>query len=138
MSYQHTPKNANVTHYIKKKRLLCNTLNQGNWNSGFVKLVVWWAERDTCNWNLNRSLFPTKQHHAIYALKLLTYSIVIVMSHDQILRFRLSAMVVVDVVYHVRDIKFTNSFSPIHEYFLTKFGVMIVEYTLMMLWIAFW
>ena len=25
---------------------LCNTLNWGNWNLGFVKLVVWWAERD--------------------------------------------------------------------------------------------
>ena len=45
--YQNTPKNANITLYIKKnKKTLCNTLNRGNWNSGFVKLCVCWAERD--------------------------------------------------------------------------------------------
>ena len=31
----------------KEKETLCNTLNWGNWNSGFVKLGVRWAERDT-------------------------------------------------------------------------------------------
>ena len=46
---QKTSKNANVTHYIKKKKKTpCNTLDWGNWNSGFVKLGVRWAERDTC------------------------------------------------------------------------------------------
>ena len=45
--YQNTPKNVNITCYIKKKKTLCNTLNWGNWNSGFVKLGVRWAERDT-------------------------------------------------------------------------------------------
>ena len=44
--YQNTPKNANITPYIEKKKTLCNTLNWGNWNSGFVKLDVRWAERD--------------------------------------------------------------------------------------------
>ena len=45
--YQNSPKNANITLYIKKKEeTLCNTLNWGNWNSGFVKLDVWWAEGD--------------------------------------------------------------------------------------------
>ena len=43
--------NANITCYIKKKKPLCNTLNWGNWNSGFVKLGVWWAERDI--WHKN-------------------------------------------------------------------------------------
>ena len=43
------PKNANITQYTKKKKRLCNTLNWGNWNSGFVKLGVRWAERDTYN-----------------------------------------------------------------------------------------
>ena len=38
--YQNTPKNANITCYIQKKKPLCNTLNWGNWNSGFVKLAV--------------------------------------------------------------------------------------------------
>ena len=45
--YRYTPKNANITRYIKKKKTLCNTLNWRNWNSGFVKLGVRWAERDT-------------------------------------------------------------------------------------------
>ena len=45
--YHNTLKNANITLlYIKKIKTLCNTLNSGNWNSGFVKLVVRWAERD--------------------------------------------------------------------------------------------
>ena len=44
---QNTSKNANITLYTKKIKALCNTLNWGNWNSGFVKLVVRWAERDT-------------------------------------------------------------------------------------------
>ena len=45
--YQYTPKNAKITHYIKKKKQqLCNTLNWGNWNLEFVKLGVRWAERD--------------------------------------------------------------------------------------------
>ena len=44
--YQNTPKNANITRYIKNKKSLCNTLNWGNWNLGFVKLVDRWAERD--------------------------------------------------------------------------------------------
>ena len=35
-----------LTRYIKKKKTLCNTLSWGNWNSGFVKLGVWWAEQD--------------------------------------------------------------------------------------------
>ena len=35
---QNTSKNVNIT--------LCNILNWGNWNSGFVKLGVRWAERD--------------------------------------------------------------------------------------------
>ena len=30
----------------KRKKPLCNTLNWGIWNSGFVGLGVWWAERD--------------------------------------------------------------------------------------------
>ena len=47
--YPNTPKNASITHYIKKKKTLCNTLNWGNWNSGFVKLGVRWAERDNGN-----------------------------------------------------------------------------------------
>ena len=48
--YQNTLKNANITHYIKdeRKKPLWNTLNWVNWNSGFVKLGVWWAERDNC------------------------------------------------------------------------------------------
>ena len=33
--------------YKKKKKTLCSTLNWGNWNSGFGKLDVRWAERDT-------------------------------------------------------------------------------------------
>ena len=39
-------KNANITHYVKKKRKKTNTLNWGSWNSGFVKLGVRWAESD--------------------------------------------------------------------------------------------
>ena len=35
-----------MTCYIKKKKTLCNTLDWGNWYSGFVKLGVWWAEQD--------------------------------------------------------------------------------------------
>ena len=38
--------NSNIARYIKKKNTLCNTLNWGNWNSGFVKLGVRLAERD--------------------------------------------------------------------------------------------
>ena len=38
--------NANITHYIKKKEPLCNTLDLGNWDSGFVKLGIPWAEWD--------------------------------------------------------------------------------------------
>ena len=30
----------------KKYKTLCDTLNSGNWNLGFVKLVVRWAEQD--------------------------------------------------------------------------------------------
>ena len=30
----------------QKEKPLCNTLNWGNWNSGFVKLSDQWAERD--------------------------------------------------------------------------------------------
>ena len=41
-----TSKNANITLYTQKIKALCNTLNWGNWNLGFVKLVVRWAERD--------------------------------------------------------------------------------------------
>ena len=41
--YQNTPKNANITHYIKKKK----HLKLGKLKSEFVKLGVWWAERDT-------------------------------------------------------------------------------------------
>ena len=44
--YQNAPKNANITSYIKKKKTLCKTLNWGNWNWGFIKLGVRWAERD--------------------------------------------------------------------------------------------
>ena len=44
--YQNTPQNANITRHIRKKKPLCNTLNWGNWNSGFIKLGVQWAERD--------------------------------------------------------------------------------------------
>ena len=44
--YQNTPKNANITRYIKKKQTLCNTLNWGNWYLWFVKLGVRWAEQD--------------------------------------------------------------------------------------------
>ena len=44
--YHNIPKNANTTLYTKKIKTLCNTLKLGNWNSGFVKLVVQWAERD--------------------------------------------------------------------------------------------
>ena len=44
--YQNTPKNANIILYIKKKKTLCNTLNWGSWDSGMVKLGVWWAEWD--------------------------------------------------------------------------------------------
>ena len=42
--YHNTPKNANTTLYTRKKTH-CNTLNWGNWNSEFVKLVQW-AEKD--------------------------------------------------------------------------------------------
>ena len=38
--YQNTPKNANITRYIKKERTLCNTLNWGNLSSGLIKLGV--------------------------------------------------------------------------------------------------
>ena len=44
--YHNTPKNANITRCIKKKTLT-NSLNWGNWISGFVKLGDRWAERDT-------------------------------------------------------------------------------------------
>ena len=37
-----------MTCYIKKKNTFCHTLNWGNWNSGFAKLGVRWAEQDTC------------------------------------------------------------------------------------------
>ena len=37
---------ANITCYIKKKKTLCNTLNGGNWNLGFVELGARWAKRD--------------------------------------------------------------------------------------------
>ena len=52
--YQNKPKNDSISRYIKKKKPLCNNLNRGNWNSGFVKLGFWWAERDTelVPWNL--------------------------------------------------------------------------------------
>ena len=40
--------------YLIEKNPLCNTLNWGNWNSGFVKLGVWWAERDRPPENLKR------------------------------------------------------------------------------------
>ena len=43
---KNTSKNANISLYTQKIKTLCNTLNWGNWNSGFVKLVVRWAERD--------------------------------------------------------------------------------------------
>ena len=37
----------NITLYTKKKKkTLCNTLDWGNWNSGFVKLGIWCDERD--------------------------------------------------------------------------------------------
>ena len=36
--YQITPKNANITHFIKKKKPLCTTLNWGNWNWVFDEL----------------------------------------------------------------------------------------------------
>ena len=42
--YQNIPKNGKISIYVKKKKTLCNTLNCWNWNSGVVKLVVWWAE----------------------------------------------------------------------------------------------
>ena len=45
---QNTSKNANITLYTKKIKTLCNTLNWGNWNSGFVKLGVRWAEQEIC------------------------------------------------------------------------------------------
>ena len=35
-----------ITLCIKKIKTLCNTLDWGNWNSEFVKLLVWWVERD--------------------------------------------------------------------------------------------
>ena len=66
--YQNTPKNANITLYIKKEKPLCYTINWGNWNSGFVKLGVRWAERDislnsnkliTLNYELKQKWF----HH---------------------------------------------------------------------------
>ena len=34
--------------YQKKQKKLGNTFSWGNWNSGFVKLGVRWAERDVC------------------------------------------------------------------------------------------
>ena len=46
LNYQNTPNNANITLYIKKIKTLCKILNWGNWNSGFIKLGVRWAERD--------------------------------------------------------------------------------------------
>ena len=46
--YENAPKNANITHYIKKKNPLCNTLNWGYWHSGFLELGVCWSERDIC------------------------------------------------------------------------------------------
>ena len=48
-SYQNTLKNAIITRYVKKKKLICNTLNWGSWNLGFVKLSARWAERDKGN-----------------------------------------------------------------------------------------
>ena len=50
---KYTQKCQYVTCYIKKKKPLCNTLNWGNWNWGFVKLGVQWAERDNCHKNVN-------------------------------------------------------------------------------------
>ena len=41
--------------YIKKRETLCNNLNWGNWNSGFGKLGVRWAERDNENENPNKN-----------------------------------------------------------------------------------
>ena len=38
--------NQRIAIIWKKKKTLCNTLNWGNWNSGFIKLGVRWAERD--------------------------------------------------------------------------------------------
>ena len=35
-----------MTNYTKRKNPLCNTINWANWNLGFVKLGVRWAERD--------------------------------------------------------------------------------------------
>ena len=45
--------------YIKKNQQLCNTLNWGNWNKGFVKLAVPWAERDIWieNWWIGEMWF---------------------------------------------------------------------------------
>ena len=49
------PKNAKTTLYMKKKKTLCNTLNWGNWNSGFVKLGVRWAKRDILDSSLEEN-----------------------------------------------------------------------------------
>ena len=43
--YRNTSKNISL-HTKKKKKTLCQALNWGNWNFGFVKLGVRWTERD--------------------------------------------------------------------------------------------
>ena len=48
-SVQWTSKCTKKCQYIYlnvKMKTLCKTINSENWNSVFVKLVVWWAERD--------------------------------------------------------------------------------------------
>ena len=68
--YQNTPKNAKVTRYVKKKKkTLCNTLNWRNWNSGFVKLSVQWAEWDKnmAKWWITILFFLIKANcHSIF------------------------------------------------------------------------
>ena len=47
-----------VTLCQKNIKALCNTLNWGNWDSGFGKLGVRWAERDISH-NYDNSFLET-------------------------------------------------------------------------------
>ena len=55
-------KNHQYKWSFKKKKTLCNTLNWGDWNSGFVKLVVWWAEQDISFLNYHTALPKSAAH----------------------------------------------------------------------------
>ena len=64
--------NTNIICYIKKKKKTsCNTLNRGNWNSGFGKWGVRWAEhRDT------RILYFKKPKDCFYLIRYLSLKLI--------------------------------------------------------------